>query len=191
MQNPATLMVLALIFLLSGTVRAVSPFSMLYHYIVKPTGLIKSDYRLDNIQPHKFGQLVGVMTVAIAVAFIQFGYPMIGWGVIMVLIALIVVSYAGWYIGCFIYYQLNRLGLGGFFKYSPTDKSVFLGVRPGKMNLELLHMRALHSVMNATMLHCYFRLLTALHLLNGIKHIFWIKRFKQSACYWSGTEHIA
>ena len=132
MQNPDPLMVLALIFLLSGTVRVLSPFSMLYRYIVKPTGLMKSDYRLDNIQPHKFGQLVGVLTVVIAVGLMQLGYPMVGWGVVAILIALTIISYAGWCIGCFMYYQFNRLGLGGFFRYSPTDKSVFMGTRPGK-----------------------------------------------------------
>ena len=132
MQDPVPLIILGVIFLLSGTVRTLSPFSMLYRYLVKPIGLMKSDYRLDNIQPHKFGQLVGVMTVAIAVAFIQLGYPMLGWGVVVVLIALTVVSYAGWCIGCFVYYQLNRLGLGGYFKHSPRDKSGVWGVRAGK-----------------------------------------------------------
>lgn len=132
MQDPTPLIILGIIFLLSGTVRVISPFSIIYHYIIKPTGIMKSDYRLDNIQPHKFGQLVGVLTVAIAVALIQLGYPLTGWGVVVVLIALTVISYAGWCIGCFIYYQLNRLGLGGFFKYSTTDNSVILGARPRK-----------------------------------------------------------
>lgn len=131
-QEPAPLIVLGVIFLLSGTVRIISPFSLLYRYIIKPAGLMKSDYRLDNIQPHKFGQLVGVQTVAIAVALIQLGYPLAGWSVVAILIALTIISYAGWCIGCFLYYQLNSFGLRGFFKHSPTDKSVFMGARPEK-----------------------------------------------------------
>lgn len=132
LQNQALLMVLAGIFLLSGTIRTISPFSLLYRWVINPMGIIKSDYRLDNIQPHKFGQLVGVMTIVLALALMQLGYGYAGWFVVAILTALTSISYAGWCIGCFMYYQLNRLGLGGFFKYAPTDKTVFTGSRPGK-----------------------------------------------------------
>lgn len=132
LQDITPLIILGVIFLLSGTVRFLSPFSMLYRWVISPSGIIKSDYRLDNIQPHKFGQLVGAATVVMALAFLHFGYFMVGWGIVVVLIVLTIISYAGWCVGCFIYYQLNRLGLGGFFKHAPTDKSKMLGTRPGK-----------------------------------------------------------
>ena len=134
LQNIIPLIILAGIFLLSGTVRSISPFSLLYRWIIKPLKIIKSDYRLDNIQPHKFGQLIGAITVVLALALIQFGYTTAGWIIVGVLIALTAISYAGWCVGCYMYYQLNRLGLGGFFKHSPTDKSVITGARPRKNN---------------------------------------------------------
>lgn len=133
LQMPVLLAVLGVTFLLSGTVRALSPFSWLYRGVVRPRGIIRSDYRLDNIQPHKFGQLVGALTVVAALGLIEAGYALAGWGVVVVLLVLTLVSYAGWCIGCYLYYQLNRLGLGGFFKHAPTDKSVRLGMRPGKV----------------------------------------------------------
>lgn len=132
LQDTTPLVVLGIIFLLSGTIRSLSPFSMLYRWVVKPSGIIKSDYRLDNIQPHKFGQLIGVLTIVISIALIQLGYPIAGWAVVVVLINLTIISYAGWCIGCYMYYQLNRIGLSGFFKYAPTDKSIFMGTRPKK-----------------------------------------------------------
>ncbi len=132
LQNIIPLIILAGIFLLSGTVRSMSPFSLLYRWIIKPLKIIKSDYRLDNIQPHKFGQLIGAITVVLALALIQFGYTTAGWIIVGVLIALTAISYAGWCVGCYMYYQLNRLGLGGFFKHSPTDKTVIIGARPRK-----------------------------------------------------------
>ena len=132
LQNQILLMILAGIFLLSGTVRAISPFSLLYRWVVSPLGIIKSDYRLDNIQPHKFGQLVGVMTIVLALTLMQMGFTLAGWSIVVALTGLTSISYAGWCIGCFMYYQLNRLGLGGFFKHAPTDKTVFTGSRPGK-----------------------------------------------------------
>ena len=125
------LIALGVIFLISGTYRPLSPFVMLYK-IIGPLKLIKSDYRLDNIQPHKFGQLIGALTVLIAVLLIENNLAIAGWGVSWVLIGLTAISFAGWCIGCFMYYQLNRLGLGGFFKHKPTDDSVLPGQRPTK-----------------------------------------------------------
>ena len=130
LQNTLPLFILGGIFLLSGTVRKLSPFSLFYRWIIHPMGIMKSDYRLDNIQPHKFGQLIGVFTVGIALLFIQFGYFITGWSIVVVLVTLTVISYSGWCIGCFMYYQLNRMGLGGFFKHSSTNKSVSMGMRP-------------------------------------------------------------
>ncbi len=130
MQDTLPLMLLGIVFLLSGSIRSVSPFSLLYQWVVSPLHLMRSDYRLDNIQPHKFGQLIGALTVVIAVGLIEYGYQTAGWIVVGVLIALTAISYAGWCIGCFMYYQLNRLGLRGFFKHAPKDKTVFPGMRP-------------------------------------------------------------
>lgn len=135
LQNQILLIILGCIFLLSGTVRVISPFSLLYRWVINPLGIIKSDYRLDNIQPHKFGQLVGVITVVLALILMHFGFTFAGWSIVIVLIVLTATSYAGWCVGCFMYYQLNRLGLGGFFKHAPTDKTVFTGARPRKNNI--------------------------------------------------------
>ena len=132
LHNPIPLVILGVIFLLSGTARKMSPFSILYRWVINPAGIMKSDFRLDNIQPHKFGQLVGALTVFIALGLMEFGYPLAGWSVVVLLIVLTVISYAGWCIGCFMYYQLNRLGIGGFFKHSSKHKSLIAGVRPEK-----------------------------------------------------------
>ena len=134
LQDVRPLIGLGFIFFLSGTFRSISPFHLLYKWIINPLNIMKSDYRLDNIQPHKFGQLVGVITIAIIWSLIYFGYETAGWSVVVVLIALTVSSYSGWCIGCFLYYQLNRLGLGGFFKHSSNNKSVSLGIRAPKDN---------------------------------------------------------
>lgn len=132
MQDTRPLLLLGIMFLLSGSVRGISPFMLLYRWVIRPLRLMKSDYRLDNIQPHKFGQLVGAITVLIALGLIEYGYPSAGWVVVGILIVLTGISYAGWCVGCFLYYQLNRLGLGGFFRHAQKDKSVFPGMRPRK-----------------------------------------------------------
>lgn len=132
LQQTLPLILLGLVFLLSGSIRVMSPFTWLYRGLVRPLRLMRSDYRLDNIQPHKFGQLIGALTVVLAVGLVEAGYATAGWAVVVVLILLTLVSYAGWCIGCFLYYQINRLGLGGFFRHAPTDKGVFPGSRPSR-----------------------------------------------------------
>lgn len=123
---------LAVIFLLTGLFFDFGPFTLFYRLFLKPLGLVKPDLRLDNIQPHRFGQVVGALSAALAAAALWFDYSALGWIMVWVLIALTLVSYMGWCIGCFIYYQMNRAGLKGFFGYAPTDNQVMLGVRPRK-----------------------------------------------------------
>lgn len=124
------LIALGAIFLVTGTARPLSPFVLLYRHVVRPLGIMHSDYRLDNIQPHAFGQIIGALTAALALALLHSGHAIAGWAVVGILTGLTLVSYLGWCIGCFMYYQLNRLGLRGFFRHAPTDRSVIPGQRP-------------------------------------------------------------
>ncbi len=131
-KQPAYLMVLGAVFLVTGFYRPLSPFVLIYRIIVRLLGIMSSDYRLDNIQPHAFGQLIGALTVLIAVALLFMDYGTAAWIIVGILFGLTLISYLGWCIGCFFYYQLNRFGLKGFFRHAPTDKSVPLGQRPRK-----------------------------------------------------------
>lgn len=130
LQDPRLLIALGAIFFVTAVVRPLSPFVWTYRYLVAPLRLMRSDYRLDNIQAHSFGQLVGAATVAVILALFQAGFEAAAWAVVWVLFGLTLISYLGWCIGCFLYYQLNRLGLKGFFRHAPTDRSVVLGGRP-------------------------------------------------------------
>lgn len=133
--EPLVLVALTLIFLVTALYRPASPFVLVYRHFVRPLNLMRSDYRLDNIQPHAFGQLIGAATGAAATLLIDSNYPAAGWGIVGVLIVLTLVSYLGWCIGCFLYYQLNRLGLRGFFRHAPTDAGVTPGARPRKQGV--------------------------------------------------------
>lgn len=132
LAEPIWLIALSGIFMVTGLFRPLSPFVLAYRHVIKPLGIMHSDYRLDNIQPHTFGQIIGAVTVLMAVALLYTGYGAAGWIIVLVLVGLTLSSYLGWCIGCFMYYQMNRLGLKGFFRHAPADKSVKLGQRPGK-----------------------------------------------------------
>jgi hypothetical protein len=123
---------LAVIFLVTALVNPIGPFVLVYRLLLKPSGMVKPDMRIDNLQPHLFGQAVGAASAAIAAIALHAGHVYIGWGLVWILIVLTAISFKGWCIGCFLYYQLNRLGLRGFFAKRPTDKGVMLGSRPRK-----------------------------------------------------------
>lgn len=122
--------VLAVIFLITSLLFEWGPFALVYRLLLKPLGLVKPDLRTDNPQPHRFGQAVGAISAALAAAALYYGHATLGWALVWMLIALTAISFMGWCIGCFIYYQLNRFGLGGFFGHAPTDSRVVLGARP-------------------------------------------------------------
>jgi hypothetical protein len=85
---------------------------------------------LDNIQPHAFGQIIGTITVVLAIVLLHLGYDIAGWTVVWILFGLTLISYLGWCIGCFLYYQLYRLGLQGFFSHAPMDNATQSRQRP-------------------------------------------------------------
>ncbi len=124
---------LAGVFLITGMCFEWGPFALVYRLLLKPLGIVKPDLRTDHAQPHRFGQAVGAASAALAAAALYFNYTALGWILVWVLIALTGISFMGWCIGCFIYYQLNRLGLGGFFSRKPTDSHVILGARPRRI----------------------------------------------------------
>lgn len=104
-----------MIFLTTSMFFEWGPFALLYRFVLKPLGWVKPDLRAGNLQPHRFGQAVGAVSAALVALALYFNYATLGWVLVWVLIALTGISFMGWCIGCFLYYQINRFGLGGFF----------------------------------------------------------------------------
>jgi hypothetical protein len=121
---------LSVAFLLASISPAIGPFNLIYNFILKPVGLVKPDFRDDYTEPHRFGQAIGFVFAGIAAYLLYAGYAIIGWSVVWILVALTAVSFAGWCMGCYFYYMLNKLGMGGFFKHSPSDEGVVVGAHP-------------------------------------------------------------
>ncbi len=90
-------------------------FKRIYQHILRPLGLIRPDVRVDNPEPHLFAQgLGGIFTLAGTLALAA-GWGLLGWVLVWLVIALAALNlFAGFCLGCFVYYQLNRLGVPGF-----------------------------------------------------------------------------
>lgn len=104
----------AVVMVLGTAVPALSLFKGIYQYGLRPAGLVKPQIIADNPEPHRFAQGFGGVVVALA-ALTLFAGLSVGWalaGLVVILAALNL--FLGFCAGCFVYYQLNRLGVPGF-----------------------------------------------------------------------------
>lgn len=122
----AALVTLAMIL---GAVLKVPGFGFIYRYALKPAGLVKPEVLLDNPEPHRFAQgLGGVFMLAGSLA-LWAGYAALGWGLVWLVAALAALNaFAGFCVGCALYYWLGRLRVPGFHKSPPAG--AIPGMRP-------------------------------------------------------------
>lgn len=103
------------VMLLGTAVPGLSLFKRLYQHVLKPAGLVKPQVITDNPEPHRFAQGFGGVVVALAVIALLAGQPVVGWALVGLVIVLAALNlFVGFCAGCFVYYQLNRLGVPGF-----------------------------------------------------------------------------
>jgi hypothetical protein len=110
------------VMLLGTAVPALSLFKRIYQHGLKPAGIVEPHVVPDNPEPHRFAQGFGGVVVALAVLALLAGQTILGWalaGLVVVLAALNL--FLGFCAGCFLYYQLNKLGVPGFI-HSPLGR---------------------------------------------------------------------
>jgi hypothetical protein len=113
--------------MLIGTVLAVPGFLPLYRFLLKPTGLMRPKFLLDNPEPHRFAQGLGGFFMVAGTVALYLGANGIGWALVWMVAALAALnSFAGFCLGCFIYYWLGRFNLPGFTRRLPA------GTFPGR-----------------------------------------------------------
>ena len=90
-------------------------FKWIYKVFLLPAGLLKPDVIDDNPEPHRFAQGFGGVVVALALLTLLLGYAVLGWALTWLVIVLAGLNlFLGFCAGCFVYYQLARLGVPGF-----------------------------------------------------------------------------
>jgi hypothetical protein len=110
------------VMLLGTVVPQLALFKHVYQYILKPNNLVKSDVHEDNPEPHRFAQGFGGVFVALSVLSLLMGQTVLGWDLTWVVVVLAALNFfVGFCAGCFVYYQLNKLGVPGF-QVSPLHK---------------------------------------------------------------------
>lgn len=103
------------VMLLGTAVPALSLFKAIYQRGLKPAGIVKPDVITDNPEPHRFAQGFGGVVLLGALAALLAGASILGWALVGLVVVLAALNlFLGFCAGCFVYYQLNRLGVPGF-----------------------------------------------------------------------------
>ncbi|MCS6963244.1 DUF4395 domain-containing protein [Thermoflexus sp.] len=115
LNQPALVAFVALVMLVGTAVPAAALFQQIYFRVLRPRGWLRPRVLTDNPEPHRFAQGLGGTVLALGVILLFLGYAAIGWALTWAVIVLAALNlFFGFCAGCFVYYQLNRLGVPGF-----------------------------------------------------------------------------
>lgn len=105
----------ALAQLLGALALPFAPYRLIYRNIIGPMGIVKPNVIADNPEPHRFAMLVGALVNTMALIALLNAAPLLGWVLVILVIALANLNFwLNFCLGCWVYYQLNRLGVPGF-----------------------------------------------------------------------------
>ncbi len=116
-------------FMLAGTALRRPGFFFIYTGILRPAGVVRPDVLPDNPEPHRFAQGFGGVVAGLSALSGLLGAAAFGWALAWLVIALAALNlFAGFCVGCAVYYWLHRLQVPGFSKNPPAG--VVPGMRP-------------------------------------------------------------
>lgn len=98
---------------ISALAPRVSPFRLLYRGVALPLKLLRPRVVEDDPAPHRFAQGVGAVFLFGASAALLLAHAeLLGWVLDLIVFALATINFTvGFCAGCFVYYQLGRLGV--------------------------------------------------------------------------------
>jgi Domain of unknown function (DUF4395) len=92
-----------------------APYRLFYQKVVKPNGWVKPHVMVDNPEPHRFAMLVGALFNGVATLALLVNAPVLAWILVAIVVVLANLNFwVNFCAGCWMYYQLNRLGIPGF-----------------------------------------------------------------------------
>jgi len=87
-------------------------FRLIYQRAALPLGLLRPNLREDEQAPHRFSQGVGAAFLALSWITLQADAVVLGWVLNLLVAVLAMVNVVfDFCAGCFVYYQLRRVGL--------------------------------------------------------------------------------
>jgi hypothetical protein len=115
LNSPALVAFVALAQFLGALAVPFAPYRLVYQHILKPSGLLKPNIVTDNPEPHRFAFLVGSLFNGAAFLALLAGAPGLAWVLVGIVVVLANLNFwLNFCMGCWMYYQFQRLGLPGF-----------------------------------------------------------------------------
>ena len=113
LNQPIIVVISAIILLLSALAPQLSPYRLLYRYLILPLHLLKPRIVEDDPAPHRFAQGVGAaFLIASSLLLFMTSATAVGWALDLIVFALATLNLTvGFCAGCFVYYHLGRMGV--------------------------------------------------------------------------------
>jgi len=113
LNQPIIVVITALILLLSALVPSISPFRIVYRFVVLPLHLMRPRIVEDDPAPHRFAQGVGAaFLIASSLLLFLTSATAVGWALDLIVFVLAGINLTvGFCAGCFVYYHLGRMGV--------------------------------------------------------------------------------
>jgi Domain of unknown function (DUF4395) len=119
LNSPLLVAFVAAVMLVGTAMPRLALFQDIYRNLLRPSGLVRPDVIEDHPEPHRFAQGFGGTVLLLSILSFLTGLAVLGWALTWLVVALAALNlFLGFCAGCFVYYQLNRLGVPGF-RYSP------------------------------------------------------------------------
>lgn len=98
------------VMLLGTAVPQAALFQRLYSNILRPLGWLRPDVHHEAAAPHRFAQGLGGSMLLVALIALLNGLSFVGWLLVLVVVVLAAINLlSGFCVGCFVYFQLQRL----------------------------------------------------------------------------------
>ena len=111
--QPALVVIAALLMLTGVLLPAYSPYKLFYQSVLIPLKLLRPRIVEDDPAPHRFAQGIGAAFLIVA-SIVFYATPAVSVGWVLDLIVFVLAGlnfFVGFCAGCFVYYQLGRLGV--------------------------------------------------------------------------------
>lgn len=93
---------------------AAALFQRIYRDLLRPAKLIRPDVHSEDPAPHRFAQGMGAGVLIVSLIAFLAGSTGLGWALGILVIVLAGINlFFGFCAGCFVYFQLQRLGVIG------------------------------------------------------------------------------
>ena len=110
---PLLVLITAIIMVLAAFAPAISPFKLVYRWVLLPLHLLKPRIVEDDPAPHRFAQGIGAaFLLASSIMFFLVHASVAGWILDLIVFVLSAINFSvGFCAGCFVYYHLGRFGV--------------------------------------------------------------------------------